>query len=101
MEVRMQKSVNELYALTGKVALVTGGSRGLGYEMAIAFARAGADVVVASRKAASCEAVVAQIEQLGRRALSHPCHMADWNALDGLVEASYARFGRVDILVNN
>jgi len=91
----------QLFDLAGKVALVTGGSRGLGREMALAFARSGADVVVASRKLESCRETAAEIEALGRAALAHACHVGAWNEIDGLVEAAYARFGKVDILVNN
>src|SRR5688572_26570615 len=94
-------SAANLFDLTGKVALVTGGSRGLGREMSLAFARAGADVVVASRKLESCAETVAEIEALGRRGLAHACHVGAWNDLDVLVETVYARFGRVDVLVNN
>ncbi len=91
----------DLFDLTGKVALVTGGSRGLGYQIAMAFAAHGADVIVSSRKLDSCEAVAREIEGMGRRALAYACHMGHWRELDGLVEAAYAVFGRVDILVNN
>jgi NAD(P)-dependent dehydrogenase (short-subunit alcohol dehydrogenase family) len=87
--------------LAGKVALVTGGSRGLGRAMALAFAEAGADVVIASRKRENCRAVAAEIETLGRRALPVACHVGHWGELDGLVEQSYDAFGRVDVLVNN
>lgn len=97
----MAHGAAELFDLSGKVALITGGSRGLGREMALAFARAGADVVIASRKADSCARAAAEIEALGRNALAHACHVGDWNALDGLVDAAYARFGKVDVLVNN
>ncbi|MGW0022547.1 SDR family NAD(P)-dependent oxidoreductase [Rhodococcus sp. NPDC003382] len=88
--------------LEGKVALVTGGSRGLGREMVLAFARAGADTVIVSRKIDSCEKLAAEVvETTGRRALPVACHVGDWDALDGLVERTYAEFGRIDILVNN
>ncbi|WP_431873017.1 SDR family NAD(P)-dependent oxidoreductase [Nocardiopsis eucommiae] len=86
---------------TGKVALVTGGSRGLGREMALALAAAGADVIVASRNVQACRAVADEVEALGRSALPYACHVGRWNDLDGLVDASYARFGQVDVLVNN
>jgi NAD(P)-dependent dehydrogenase (short-subunit alcohol dehydrogenase family) len=96
-----QADAAQLFDLSGKVALVTGGSRGLGREMVLAFARAGADVVIASRKADACEQTAAEVEALGRRALAHACHVGDWQALDGLVDAAYARFGKIDVLVNN
>ncbi len=69
--------------------------------MALAFAEAGADVVIASRKMENCRAVAAEIETLGRRALPVACHVGHWDELDGLVEQSYDAFGRVDVLVNN
>jgi NAD(P)-dependent dehydrogenase (short-subunit alcohol dehydrogenase family) len=87
--------------LSGKVALVTGGSRGLGKEMALAFARAGADVVVASRKLDTCEQVAAEVKALGRESLAYACHVGHWDEIPGLVDAAYERFGRVDVLVNN
>ncbi len=96
-----QKSPNQLFDLTGKVALVTGGSRGLGLEMVRAFACAGADVVITSRKIEACEAAAAEVKALGRRALAHACHVGHWQGLSGLVAAAYDAFGKVDILVNN
>jgi NAD(P)-dependent dehydrogenase (short-subunit alcohol dehydrogenase family) len=89
------------FDLTKKVALVTGGSRGLGYQMVRAFAEHGADVIIASRKLDNCEKVADEIRSLGRRALPFQVHAAKWDSIDGLIEASYAEFGRVDILVNN
>jgi len=87
--------------LAGKVALVTGGSRGLGRAMTLAFAEAGADVVIASRKIETCRAVAAEVEAAGRRALPVACHVGHWDELDRLVEQAYDAFGRVDVLVNN
>jgi NAD(P)-dependent dehydrogenase (short-subunit alcohol dehydrogenase family) len=88
--------------LAGKVALVTGGSRGLGREMVLGFAREGADIVIASRKIESCEALAAEVEhETGSAALAQACHVGDWRQVEALVEAAYARFGRVDVLVNN
>jgi NAD(P)-dependent dehydrogenase (short-subunit alcohol dehydrogenase family) len=84
-----------------KVVIVTGGSRGLGRAMSLGFAAEGAKVVVASRKIDSCEEVVALIEKAGGEAVAQAAHMGRIEDLDGLVEAAYARFGRVDILVNN
>ena len=90
------------FDLSGKVAVVTGGSRGLGKEMVLAFAHKGADVVISSRKAEACEALAAQVrEETGREALAHACHVGDWDACDALVDAANERFGRIDVLVNN
>jgi NAD(P)-dependent dehydrogenase (short-subunit alcohol dehydrogenase family) len=97
----MPYAANELFDLSGKVALVTGGSRGLGLEMVRTFARAGADVVITSRKADACEAAAAEVRALGRKAFAYGCHVGQWEALSGLVDAAYGAFGRVDILVNN
>jgi NAD(P)-dependent dehydrogenase (short-subunit alcohol dehydrogenase family) len=90
-----------LFDFTGKVALVTGGSRGLGYQMAKAFAERGADVIVASRKLEACEAVAEEVRALGRRALAVACHAGRWDEIDRLIETAYGAFGRIDILVNN
>jgi NAD(P)-dependent dehydrogenase (short-subunit alcohol dehydrogenase family) len=88
--------------LDGKVALVTGGSRGLGREMALAFAEAGADVVVVSRKIAGCEALAAEIEKTtGQRALPYAAHVGDWAGLSTLVDEVYKTFGQLDVVVNN
>ncbi|EFC85779.1 SDR family NAD(P)-dependent oxidoreductase [Parafrankia sp. EUN1f] len=90
------------FGLDGKVALVTGGSRGLGREMIVAFAEAGADVVVTSRKLEACEKVAAEVrERTGRRAIAVASHVADWAAQGGLVDRVYDEFGRLDVLVNN
>jgi len=97
----MSGSTADLFDLTGKVALVTGGSRGLGYEMVKAFAAAGADVIVASRKQDACERVAAEIQRGGRRALGIGCHMGNWREIERLVATAYEHFGKVDILVNN
>ncbi|WP_214404945.1 SDR family NAD(P)-dependent oxidoreductase [Pseudonocardia lacus] len=91
----------DLFDLSGQVALVTGGSRGLGRQMVLAFADAGADVVIASRKADACEATAKEVRDRGRRALAVPTHVGRWADLDALVEAAYAEFGKVDVLVNN
>lgn len=87
--------------LSNKIAVVTGGSRGLGREMVLAFAEAGADVVIASRKLDACEEVAREVEKLGRRALPIAAHVGKWDDNDKLAEAAYKQFGRVDILVNN
>lgn len=88
--------------LEGKTALITGATRGLGREMALAFAREGADIVVASRKPDACDAVAGEIvAATGRHALAVPCHVGRWDDLDRLVDAAHGEFGTVDILVNN
>jgi len=90
-----------MFDLSGKIAVVTGGSRGLGREMVLAFARAGADVMIASRKLEACETVAKEVDKLGRRALPFAAHVGKWSDNDKLAEAAYVHFGRVDILVNN
>jgi len=86
---------------SGKVVVVTGGSKGLGRAMALGFAEAGADVVVASRKLAPCETVAGEVRRMGRRALAVSCHVGDWDQCAALIDASVAEFGRIDVLVNN
>jgi len=88
--------------LRGRVAVVTGGSRGLGAAIVRAYAAHGADVVIASRKLDACEALAVEIrEQTGQRALGVACHVGRWSDCDALADAAYAEFGRVDVLVNN
>lgn len=88
--------------LSGKVALVTGGSRGLGREMVLAYAEHGADVIIASRKLDNCEKLANEVrERFGRRALPVAVNVGDWDQCDALTETAYAEFGTVDILVNN
>jgi NAD(P)-dependent dehydrogenase (short-subunit alcohol dehydrogenase family) len=91
----------DLFDLTGRVAMITGGSRGLGRQMALAFADAGADVVIASRKQDACDAVAKEVRDRGRRALAVATHVGRWDELDRLVDTAYAEFGKVDVLVNN
>jgi len=93
--------MDPLFDFTGKAVLVTGGSRGLGYEMVKAFAARGADTIIASRKLDACEVVAGEMRAMGRQALAVACHAGRWTEIDALIEASYAAFGRVDVLVNN
>jgi NAD(P)-dependent dehydrogenase (short-subunit alcohol dehydrogenase family) len=95
------RSAAELFDLTGRIALVTGSTRGLGRAMALGFARAGADVVVSSRKQDACDRVASEVVDLGRRGMGHACHMGRWSDIDTLVERVYGELGRIDILVNN
>lgn len=91
-----------MFDLGGKVAVVTGGSRGLGFEMARTFAAAGAKLVIASRKIDSCDRAVAAIEaDTGQTCASFAAHVGRWEDCDRLADFAYERFGRVDILVNN
>jgi NAD(P)-dependent dehydrogenase (short-subunit alcohol dehydrogenase family) len=91
----------DTFDLRGRVAVVTGGSRGIGRAIARGFAAVGAHVVVASRKAEACEATVAEITGAGGSALSVPTHVGDIDQLDALVAATVERFGGIDVVVNN
>src|ERR1700734_1635078 len=92
----------ELFDLRGQVAVVTGGSRGIGRAIAEGLASAGADVVIASRKLENCEAAAGEIAAAtGRRAVPVACHVGQWDDCDNLADAVYREFGRCDVLVNN
>jgi NAD(P)-dependent dehydrogenase (short-subunit alcohol dehydrogenase family) len=92
----------ELFDLTGKVAIVTGSTRGIGRAMAQGLAAAGASVVVSSRKQDVCDATAAEIRAAtGAVVLPLACHVGDWDAVPAFVERVQAEFGRVDVLVNN
>lgn len=94
--------MDKLYDLTGKVAVVTGGSRGLGLEMCKAFAERGADVVVASRKFEQCQLVAEQLQQnFGIRSIPVAFHAGKWDDCTRLIEAVMSDFDRIDVLVNN
>lgn len=88
--------------LAGKVALVTGATRGLGREMSLTLANAGADLIVSSRKQSKCDQLADEVRSLtGRTVLAHSCHVGHWSELEALVDAAYGTFGRMDILINN
>ena len=89
------------FSLEGKVALVTGGSRGIGRSSALGLAQAGADVVVASRKLPDLEKVAAEIRRLGKRSLAVAAHIARMEQIINLVSKVKDEFGKIDILVNN
>lgn len=95
------RTVTERFSLSGRTAVVTGGSRGLGRAMSLGLAAAGASVVVTSRSLSSCQAVVAEIEAAGGQAFAHSCHVGHWPELEPLLDAAQDRFGRLDVLVNN
>lgn len=90
------------FSLEGRVAVVTGGSRGLGRAIVQGLAEAGADVVIASRKLDACEAAAAAVRaSTGSDALAVSCHVGRWDDCDALVAAALERFGHIDVLVNN
>jgi NAD(P)-dependent dehydrogenase (short-subunit alcohol dehydrogenase family) len=94
--------VAERFDLTGKVAVVTGGSRGIGRAVALGLAGAGADVVIASRKLDRCEQTADEVRRAtGRRALPVACHVGRWADCDALADTVYRELGRCDVLVNN
>jgi NAD(P)-dependent dehydrogenase (short-subunit alcohol dehydrogenase family) len=98
----MEAKMDDRFDLSGRVALVTGGSRGLGREMVLAFAEHGADVVIASRKIEACEELATEvIERTGRCAVAAAFHAGRWEQADELAELVYTEFGRCDVLVNN
>lgn len=94
-------NVIDLFRLDGKVAIVTGGSRGLGFWMAEALAEAGADVVLCARKLEPCEEAAKHMQEIGVRSLAVFCDVTDPDAVKALVEKTLLEFGRVDILINN
>lgn len=92
----------DLFDLTGRRALITGGSRGLGKEMARAFALAGAEVMIASRSLESCQTTADEIAaETGRAVHVHACHVGRWDEVDRLAEVAWDELGGVDVLVNN
>jgi len=94
-------SKSHVIDMTDKIVLITGGSRGLGRAMALGFADAGADLVIASRRLEACKEVCRAVEERGRRAMPYACHVGRWQECDALADAAYARFGKVDVLINN
>ncbi len=89
------------FSLVGKVALITGASRGIGRSTALAFAEAGADVVLTSRKQEDLNLVAEEVRALGRKALPIACHVGKLDQIQNLVERVIGEYGRIDILVNN
>lgn len=92
---------DDAFDFSGRTVVITGASRGLGRAMALGFARRGADIVVSSRKAQACADVVAEIAAMGARAVAVPCHVGEWDGLNGLIDGAIEAFGRIDTLINN
>jgi NAD(P)-dependent dehydrogenase (short-subunit alcohol dehydrogenase family) len=102
LNVAVSATPAERFDLSGKVAVVTGGSRGIGRAVAEGLAAAGADVVIASRKADACQRAADEIAAAtGRATLPVATHVGVWEDCDALVDATFERFGRCDVLVNN
>ena len=93
--------IDKLFDLSGKIALITGGSRGLGLQMVRAFAERGADIIIASRKLDACEAAAEEVRAMGRKALAVSVNMSRWEDAERLTNTVYREWGRIDILVNN
>ncbi|KWW11183.1 MULTISPECIES: SDR family oxidoreductase [Peribacillus] len=94
-------NVKDLFDLTGKTAIITGGGRGLGEQIATGFAEAGANVVLCSRNKLACDEVALKIEGLGVRALSFKCDITNPSDVQEVVNETFREFGSIDILVNN
>src|SRR4030066_1998977 len=94
-------TISELFSLKGKVAIVSGGGRGIGKYISTGLAEAGADVVMASRKLENCEQVAKVLKEMGVRTLAIRSDMAKIEDIDHLVEATMEAMGHIDILVNN
>jgi gluconate 5-dehydrogenase len=94
-------TVGELFDLRGRVSIVTGGSAGLGLQMATALAEAGSNIVICSRKLAHCEAAARELRALGTEVLAVECDVSKADEIEAFKDAVMAKFGRVDVLVNN
>jgi dehydrogenase/reductase SDR family member 4 len=93
----------KLFSLQGRVAVITGGSRGIGRSIALAFAEAGADLVVSSRnkKPPELENVAEEVRAMGRKVLAIPAHVGKTADVQNLIQRTLSHFGRIDVLVNN
>jgi len=95
------RSVKQLFDLTGRVAIITGGSIGLGRQMAEGLAEMGANLVLCARRAERCRQAAAELDELGVKTLSLACDVTKQNSVQELVDRTVAQFGRIDILINN
>lgn len=94
-------SVKQLFDLTGRVAIVTGGSIGLGRQMAEGLAEMGADVVLCARSKERCQQAADELQQLGVKSIALGCDVKDPASIQEMVEATLSQFGRIDVLINN
>src|SRR4051794_13546985 len=94
-------NVMDLFSLEGKTAIITGGGRGLGEQIAIGFAEAGANVVLCSQKLAACEEVAEHVRGLGVKALALKCDITNPEDIQKVIQTAKETFGSIDILVNN
>jgi NAD(P)-dependent dehydrogenase (short-subunit alcohol dehydrogenase family) len=94
-------SVKQLFDLTGRVAIVTGGSIGLGRQMADGLAEMGADLVLCARKQERCHQAAEELQQLGVKVIALGCDVKNPDSIQEMVEATLAQFGRIDVLINN
>jgi NAD(P)-dependent dehydrogenase (short-subunit alcohol dehydrogenase family) len=97
----LKVDAKQLFDLTGRVAIVSGGSMGLGRQMAEGLAEMGANLVLCARKKERCEAAAESLRRLGVEVLALGCDVKDKSSIDDVVEKTLARFGRIDILINN
>src|SRR5271154_4010283 len=94
-------NVRQLFDLTGRVAIITGGSIGLGRQMAEGLAEMGANLVLCARKKERCEQAAAELQKLGVKTLALGCDVKNPASIQAVVDAAVAQFGRIDILINN
>jgi NAD(P)-dependent dehydrogenase (short-subunit alcohol dehydrogenase family) len=94
-------NVRQLFDLTGRVAIITGGSIGLGRQMAEGLAEMGADVVLCARKEERCHQAAEELQQLGVKAIAISCDVKNPDSIQQMVEATVSQFGRIDVLINN
>ena len=94
-------NVKQLFDLTGRVAIVTGGSIGLGRQMADGLAEMGADLVLCARKKERCHQAAEELQQLGVKAVALGCDVKNPDSIQEMVEATLSQFGRIDVLINN